>query len=182
MEATGNAGGPRDLRFHFVTADEARKVLAACHAAENRLLFALARYGGLRLGEMYALTWRHVDFEGGRLAIPNLKLFPSTSCRVLPLFDELRPYLDESARKIVNAFGSLQAHNPLLTETYQLPNLLRRFAAINRRAGLDLWPNYFHSLRRSRATELLNAADITAETVADWLGHSRPNRHSEGSN
>ncbi|QDT97681.1 site-specific integrase [Gimesia aquarii] len=36
-------------RFYFVTEEEAQKVINACPNSEWRLIFALTRYGGLRM-------------------------------------------------------------------------------------------------------------------------------------
>ncbi len=39
---------PNPSRFHFITAEDAEKVINACPDPEWRLIFALSRYGGLR--------------------------------------------------------------------------------------------------------------------------------------
>ncbi|RIK80286.1 MAG: hypothetical protein DCC68_11280 [Planctomycetota bacterium] len=40
---------PNPSRFYFIRRDEAQKVLDACPDAQWRLIFALARFGGLRV-------------------------------------------------------------------------------------------------------------------------------------
>ena len=87
-------------RGYSVSVEETERIIAACPDAEWRLIVALARYGGLRTpSETFALTWDCVDWTPGRerVRIPS----PKTEChagretRMMPLFPELRPYLDE---------------------------------------------------------------------------------------
>jgi len=65
----GNPG-----RLYFVTRQEASEVLDACPDAEWRLLFALARFGGLRTpSESLALKWVDMDWANGRIRVPSPK-------------------------------------------------------------------------------------------------------------
>jgi integrase len=60
-------------------------------------LFALSRYGGLRCpSEHLALTWGDVDLEAGRMTVrsPKTEHHHGKAYRVLPIFLELRPYLE----------------------------------------------------------------------------------------
>ena len=60
--------------MYFVANQEAQKVLENCPDAQWRLIFALARYGGLRTpSETFALKWGHVDWERGRIHVPSPK-------------------------------------------------------------------------------------------------------------
>jgi len=71
---------------HFISTADADSVLAACPDAEWRLLFALARYGGLRCpSEHLALKWAGVDWEKGRLTVYS----PNTTA-LIPLKIPLR--------------------------------------------------------------------------------------------
>jgi len=86
-------------RDYFVTRAEAAKVLDACPDNEWRLIFALSRYGGLRCpSEHLVLTWRDVDWDNSRITIrsPKTEHHDGQGIRVIPLFPELRPYLDEA--------------------------------------------------------------------------------------
>ena len=85
-------------RLYFITRDEAAKVLDACPDAQWRLLFALSRYGGLRCPS------EHLGLAMGRRGLgrrpesrstrPRRNTTKAKSSRVIPLFPELRPYLE----------------------------------------------------------------------------------------
>ncbi|MCH7729285.1 MAG: hypothetical protein IH991_22825 [Planctomycetes bacterium] len=65
---------PNAEREFFVTREMADKVLEACPHDEWRLIFALARYGGLRCpSEHLALRWCDVDWEGERILVHSPK-------------------------------------------------------------------------------------------------------------
>ena len=84
-------------RDYFVTRQEAERVLEACPDAEWRLLFALSRFGGLRCpSEQLALKWSDVDWERSRILVhsPKTEHHPGGDSRWLPLFPDLRPYLE----------------------------------------------------------------------------------------
>src|SRR5690606_2348309 len=97
----GTVGSNRDRDF-FVTRDMAMLVLEACPDDEWRLLFALSRFGGLRCpSEHLALTWGDVDWGGQRIVVRSSKTehHEGKECRVVPIFPELRPYLEAVREK-----------------------------------------------------------------------------------
>jgi integrase len=84
-------------REHFVTQDVTAKVIGACPDAEWRLLVALSRYGGLRCpSEHLSLEWTDVDWANDRMTVrsPKTEHHPNGATRLVPLFPELRPYLE----------------------------------------------------------------------------------------
>jgi integrase len=84
-------------RMYFLTHEDAQKILAACPDVEWRLIFALARYGGLRCpSEVVALTWEDVDWGRGRFLVkaPKTAHHADGGRRWVPLFPELRPHLE----------------------------------------------------------------------------------------
>ena len=157
-------------RDHFITRDDAAKVLEACPNGQWRLLFALARFGGLRTpSETLGLTWDDIDWARSRMRVrsPKTEHHSGKDERFVPIFPELREYLDaefEAAperAKWVITLGRSKGTDSNLRTTLQ---------KIIQRAGLPVWEKLFHNLRASRATEL--AADYPAHVAADWLGHS----------
>ena len=61
-----------------------------------RLIFALSRYGGLRCpSEHLGLPWGDVDLDAGRMLVrsPKTERHEGKAERVVPIFPELRPYL-----------------------------------------------------------------------------------------
>ena len=91
--------GANRSRDYFVSQEEAQKVLDACPDAQWRLLFALGRYGGLRCpSEHLRLRWCDIHWDRGRITVtsPKTEHHPGGESRVIPIFPELRPYLEEA--------------------------------------------------------------------------------------
>lgn len=159
---------PNKSRDFFVTREIAYRVLDACPDAEWRLLFALARFGGLRCpSETLSLTWDRVNWEHCRMTIssPKTKRYEGKESRIVPIFPELRPYLDE-------AFDLAQDGAVYAVARYRGGgcNLRTQLERIIRKAGLEPWPKLWQNLRASRATEL--ASYRPAFLAAAYLGHS----------
>lgn len=155
-------------RQFYLSREDAQKVLDACPDAEWRLLFALSRYGGLRCpSEHLLLKWDDIDWANGKLLVtsPKTEHHDGGDCRMMPLFPELRPYL-EDARELAPADAVY------CVTRYRLPNanLRTRLNRIIRRAGLKPWPKLFHNLRATRQTELEN--EFPSHVVCAWLGNS----------
>ncbi|MCH8164054.1 MAG: site-specific integrase [Planctomycetes bacterium] len=157
-------------RFHFVSREDAAKVIHACPDAEWRLIFALARYGGLRCpSEVLALTWGDIDWERSRIRVPSPKTerHEGKASRVIPLFPELRPCLlevfeaaEDGTEYVITRYHSTNA------------NLRTQLHRIIRKAGLEPWPKVFQNLRSTRETEL--AEQFPIHVVCKWIGNSQP--------
>jgi integrase len=151
-----------EARKFFVTREVIQKVLDACPDAEWRLLIALSRYGGLRCpSEHLALVWAGVNWEKGRFLVDS----PKTGPRWVPIFPELRSYLEDAwqlaeagAVHVITRYRDTNA------------NLRTQFYRIIKRAGVKPWPKLFHNLRANRETEL--AADYPLHVVCEWIGNS----------
>jgi integrase len=149
-------------RGFFVTREMADAVFTACPDNEWRLIFALSRFGGLRCpSETLELKWSDIDWERNRMIIRESK----TKARVIPLFDDIRPYLE-------NAFEEAEDGTLHVVQRYRSPNanLRSQLLRIITRAGLTAWPRLFHNLRASRETELANEFPI--HVVCEWIGNS----------
>jgi hypothetical protein len=124
---------------------------------------ALSRYGGLRCpSEHLALKWTDVQWDDGRIVIDS----PKTGPRTIPLFPELRTYLDDAYDLIEPGPGSVHVINRHRKTT----NLRTQLCRIIRRAGLKPWEKPFHNMRASRETEL--AAEYPLHVVCEWIGNS----------
>lgn len=160
---------PDRTRDHFVTRDEATKIIDACPDAEWRLIVSLCRYAGLRCPtEVLELRWNDVLWDQNRMNVPNVKTSRSTgqSFRTIPLFPEVRECLEdafelapEGAAHVVTRYRDANA------------NLRTQLARIARRAGVAMWDKPFVNMRASCATEL--AQEYPEYVVTAWLGHSR---------
>ena len=154
-----------------VTREMAAQVLEACKDIEWRLVFALARFGGLRCpSELLVLTWGDVDWELGRIFVDS----PKTGPRVVPLFPELRPHLQAVYDELLEDFDpkvQRLSEQPVITRYRDTnANLATQLKRIIRRAGLKPWPSLFNSLRSTRETELADKYPL--HVVCKWLGNS----------
>lgn len=181
MRGVGVRGNP--ARAFFVTRELAARVLAACPTPAWRLIFALARFGGLRCpSEHMALNWTDVDWEKSRLRVPSSKTaYCGKPFRIIPLFPELRPHLLESfdlagrpkdglilpdyrrARRRPRLPGSIEPFRPGL-------NMRSSFNDFMRKAGIPVWQKPFQNCRATRETELAN--DFPIHVVCAWLGNT----------
>jgi integrase len=131
------AGSQRnEARLMFIDRGTIGKVLESSPNAEWRLIIALARYGGLRTpSETLAVKWSDVDWEANRLTVPSPKTeHQNKPFRVIPIFPELRPYLEA-------AFDEAKEGAIFLVSRYRdsTQNLRTQFFRILRKAGVQPW-------------------------------------------
>ena len=155
-------------RQFFVSRTIAEKVLEACPDAEWRLLFILARYGGVRVpSEALALRWQDINGSESRILIHARKTerHAGKGSRWIPLFPELLAPLQE-------CFEQAEPGSEYVISRYRKSsvNLRTQLGRIVKRAGLTLWPKPWQNCRATRATEL--SEEYPAHVVAAWLGHS----------
>ena len=144
-------------------------VLDAMQGSEARLLFGLARWGGLRTpSEPRGIRWCDVDRERERFLVhsPKTERHEGRETRWVPIFPELQPLFQDRYDEAEPG------------EAFVLPSL--RHAADHRattllrgalsRCGVEAWPRIWHSLRATRQTEL--AELFPAHVVAGWLGNT----------
>ena len=161
-KSVGNQG-----RLYFVKPSEIEAVIEACPNAEWRLIFALARWGGLRCpSEVLGLRWSDVNWDRMRFTVRSPKAIrEGKSARDVPIFPELYPHLlaafelsEEGEDAVFPGGGGTRR------------NLRTQAARIIRQAGLTPWPKVFQNCRSSRETELVEAYSTKAATL--WLGNS----------
>ena len=168
-EITGGVAVRRNPdKDYFVSREEAAKVLDACPDAQWRLLFALSRFGGLRCpSEHLALRWGDVNWEQSRLTIrsPKTERYEGKAERVMPIFPELRPYLEE-------VYDQAPEGSECVITRYhrRSANLRHTLIRIIEKAGLKRWPLIFQNLRKTRETELTEVFPL--HVVCSWLGNS----------
>lgn len=164
--AAGTMANP--ARHVFVTHADTRKVIEAAPNAQWRAVIALARFGGLRIpSEILPLTWGDIVWDQNRFRVtsPKTARHAGKGERWVPIFPELKPYLDElyelAADGQVSVFTSFRPGE----------NLHTVFARLIRKAGLSAWERPFQNLRSSRETELMDV--FPSHLVTAWLGNSR---------
>jgi integrase len=148
-------------RDHFITGDDAQLILTECTDTQWRLIFAFARYGGLRRCEVLAMNWDDVLWDVGRLRVNS----PKTGVRECPIFPELLPYLREAFE-----------HRPgdakrCIHRYHRLANLGTQMNRVIELAGVKPWPKTFQNLRSTRRTEL-QGQGWEDHVINTWLGHS----------
>jgi integrase len=157
-----------EARQYFVSRQETQRVLDACPDAEWRLIVALSRFGGLRCpSEHFALTWEDVNWAENRLhvASPKTERHEGHKSRTVPVFPELRPYLEAAWEAAEH--GTLHV---ISRHRMGAGNLRTQLARIVKRAGLTPWPRITHNLRSSRQTELEES--FPSHVVCRWIGDS----------
>ncbi len=152
----------------FISRADAQLVLDAAPDAEWRLIIALARYGGIRTpSETFAIQWSDVNWARNRFLVRSEKTkhIEDKESRLVPIFPELKPYLEE-------AFDQAEEGAVYVISRHRLPsaNLRTGFCRIIRKAGLIPWTKPFHNLRSTRETEL--AQEFPLHVVAGWIGNS----------
>ena len=155
-------------RQYFVTREETQKVLDGCPDGDFRLIVALSRFGGLRVpSELVALRWDDIHWEQQRFTVhsPKTERHQGRGSRVVPLFPELLPFLEE-------AFDQADPGTEyVIRRRRSSGNLRTQLARIVKKAGLKPWPRIFHNLRASRQTELAN--EHPPHVVCAWIGNSQ---------
>ncbi len=158
-------------REFFVSRDVAAQVLATCPDLEWRLIFALARFGGLRTpSETLLLRWGDIDWERGRMTVtsPKTEHHEGKGSRVVPIFPELRPYLDEA---YFQDSDSPRTEFVIARRRDGNVNWRTQLERIIHKAGLVPWPKLFQNLRSTRETELTETFPL--HVVTTWLGNSQ---------
>jgi integrase len=152
---------PADKNWHYVSIDELNRLLAAAPNHGWRTLLGLCRLAGLRQAEALTLPWEAVDWEKRRLMVWASK---TKRRRVVPIAPELLPIL-EDARD--DALGD----EPLIVTGIVKQNLWRDFRVICKRAGVEPYAKWCHTLRKNRESDWM-AAGFPFHVVVDWMGHS----------
>lgn len=162
-------------RQRFVGRDTVERLMGVA-SPTWRTIIALSRFGGLRCpSEVLSLEWRHVDWERNQLTVPSPKTdrYDGKAARTIPLFADLRPFLEEAFALAEVGQTHVVGGNHLAKASGQNGwkncNLRTSFEKLIKRAGLEQWPRLFHNLRSSRETELLE--DFPVHVVARWMGH-----------
>ena len=109
-----------------------------------------------------------MDWDAGRIRIdsPKTEHHEGKAFRMIPLFPDLRPYLEE-------VWHQAAPGEPHFTTRYRKPsqNLRTQLTKIIKRAGLEPWPKLWQNLRASRQTELEER--FPSHVVCQWLGNSQ---------
>jgi integrase len=146
-------------REHYITAEDAEKVIATLPDHQWRLFFGLGRYAGLRLpSESHILEWQSVDWDQRRLTVYAPK---TGATRVVPIVPRLMDLLKAAYATRLKG----EERMVMLSAN----NLHRTVPEAIARAELTRWPDLFQALRRSCETDF--ATRFAPHVAAAWLGH-----------
>ncbi|MEL6107048.1 MAG: hypothetical protein AAFU85_13475 [Planctomycetota bacterium] len=141
-------------RDHYVTRDDAARILADCDP-EQALAFAFARFAGLRPCEFLSIRWS--DLQGDRIRVDSIK----TGLRWVPIFKEVRDALA--------AFETPDPNARILRRWSPDANLATNLNRVIERAGVKTWPKLFVNCRASCRVDL--EEHFPAWVCDSWMGH-----------
>ncbi len=153
-------------RMFEITPEMAAKVLEACPSLEWKLIFAMARYGGIRVpSELVKLRWQDILWSENKIFIHSPKTaHQKKPYRFIPLFPELKPLLEQAYDAAPE--GSIN----VISNCKGAKNYRKGLKQIILKAGLLPWPKLFNNLRSSRETELAKTFSLQATTA--WIGNT----------
>jgi integrase len=167
MKKLTDLASPKRRQF-YVSRALADQVLVNCPSDEWRLIFALARYGGLRCpSELVTLKWSDIDWKKGQFIVfdTKRKRHDGRETREVPLFPELRPYLEACCR-------AKDRHPEKVIKRVRCTknNLRTQMIRILKKAEIKVWPKLFQNLRSSRESELIKVHGV--EVACQWIGNT----------
>jgi len=154
----------------FIERKPALLVMENLPNSEWRLLFALSRWGGLRVGsEARRLRWSDIDWARKRFTVHATKTerYSGHETRTVPIFPELAELLSERHE---DAEDGDELVLPMLvgrTDQSLRKTLLRAIKL----AGEKPWPRLWHNMRSTRQTELED--HFPTHVTCSWLGNSQ---------
>jgi integrase len=163
----------RGRRDRIASPDEAAALIAAL-PEHDQAVWATAFYGGLRLGELWALRDEDIDLDAGLIRVTRswdrragvIEPKSRAGRRAVPIVAALRPHL--AARKIKrDSAGALffgEGSRP-----FNRDGLVARAAKAWKTA--ELRPIGLHECRHTFASILI-AAGVNAKPLSTYLGHS----------
>ena len=155
-------------RLSFIDRETSQKVLDACPNLQWRLIFSLARFGGLRIpSELVGLQWSDVLWDQKKIRVPSPKTehIEGKGHRWVPLFPEIMEPLRQ-AFDIAKDGDQFIFPRTITGAT----NLRKGLFSIIKKAGISPWPKLFQNLRASRETELCQKHPL--HVVAAWIGNT----------
>lgn len=165
---------------------------------QMKVLFNVALYGGLRRGELLALTWKDIDFDNCTItinkavaAVKNGTIIKSTknssSERTITLPNSimllLRRWKKEQAEIKLMLGDKWEGENNIFiqwngkrmhlsTPYHTLKDIIAKYNSTVDKESLKLPEIRFHDLRHTSAT-LLISSNIDIKTVSARLGHAQ---------
>ena len=159
-------------RERFLSPEEATALLKALHARSREVygLALVSLHTGMRLGELLALKWEHVDFGRGTIAIIEGEqgTTKNEESRVATMTREVQGYLEERCQPAGLVFPGRDGKPAAdLSKTFSRVVAAMGFnnGVVDRRQRVS-----FHTLRHTFASWLA-IGNVPIRTIMDLMGH-----------
>lgn len=149
-----------------LTADEIKKLFDACRAPDERTLFSIGLYTGLRVGDCATLKWSEIDFARRVIVRTPMKTKRYGTAVTVPMHPALFAELD--ARSKALGEGS-EYVLPRFAELYLKTSKCKAAARVFERSGLK--GVSFHSLRHTFCSAALSNG-VSLDVVRKLVGHT----------
>ena len=157
-------------RERIATPDEADTLLRAIDPGPGRLVWALAFYAGLRLGELRALRWDDVDDSAGLVRVERaldakggeIDVKSRAGRRTVPIVARLRDELDATPRRGILVLGDATGRPAAMSVSRIAQRVWEK---------RELAPIGLHEARHTFASFLI-AAGVNAKAISAALGHA----------
>ena len=168
---------PEQEQAKALTDEELRKLLAKV-APQHRLLVEFLAHTGMRISELIALRWEHIDF-GRRRVLVRVREYHGLDAPKSRHGRRDVPLSEGMARSLWNARKASRFpadDDPVFASGKGTPlvysNLYRRVLKPTAVSAGVPWAG-FHTLRHTCATALFRRG-LNAKQVQAWLGHHSP--------
>lgn len=161
-------------QYDFFGPEEIDQLVAAAASRQDGAIFLVAAFTGLRMGELIALRWRDVDFDGealhvhGSYSLGTLTAPKSGLTRTIPMAEQVIAALKAQKRRLPSAEREDLVFPGERGEYLDCSALRRRYKKALTAAKLR--PLRFHDLRHTFGSTAINQATIVQ--VQAWMGHA----------
>lgn len=152
----------------FLTYEELQKILEATNRRDLQNIFLFAFFTGLRLSEIFSLTWNDINIEKGIIQVGSSSFITkSRKIRFVPMAVQVKEILLRLSSKRTHKIKSVYDNKIFKNAPDHISHL---FKACVRAAGMseDIC---FHTLRASFGSYLLQQG-VAISVISKLLGHS----------
>jgi integrase len=150
---------------HILTWEEQERLLAVA-PPRIRIFTVMGVETGMRTGEVLSLRWQHINFLNDTLQVVKSKT--QSGIRTVPISGLCKSEL-LAWRNLIGPEHSDWVFPSFSNRRHKLQGGRKSWASALRKARIPFFPIYY--LRHAFATRM-NAAGVSALTIAQMLGHS----------